>query len=65
MLLLLLLLSLELEMVINQVARVQCVSEIKLTAFEEVALELRANYVRCKPLFAFKANLHYQFKAIV
>jgi hypothetical protein len=41
--LLLLLLSLEPQMVINQVARVQCVSEIKLTAFEEVALELRGN----------------------
>jgi hypothetical protein len=38
-----LLLSLELQMVINQVPTVQCVSEIKLPAFEEVALELRAN----------------------
>jgi hypothetical protein len=43
MMLLLLLLSLELQMVINQVSRVQCVSEMKLTAYEEVALELGAN----------------------
>jgi hypothetical protein len=30
-------------MVINEVSRVQCVSEMKLTVYEEVALELRAN----------------------
>jgi hypothetical protein len=40
---LLLLLSLELQMVINQVSMVQCVSEMKLTAYEKVALEVRAN----------------------
>jgi hypothetical protein len=44
---------------------IQCVCQIKLTAHEEVALELRANQVRWKSLFALKGQFAYQFKAIV